>query len=89
MKLIIKREGDLQDIPFGTGDMSRFLEEWLRTEKCGLDGVVGRCSTLHQQGCSLTGLHDLLESGNKEGLLALHVSLHARKTLNRKPNVLK
>ena len=31
--------------------------------------------------------HLVLESGNKEGLLALHVSLHARKTLNRKPNV--
>ena len=29
----------------------------------------------------------MLESGNKVGLLALHVSLHARKTLNRKPNV--
>ena len=29
----------------------------------------------------------LLESGNKEGRLALHVSLNARKTLNRKPNV--
>ena len=29
----------------------------------------------------------MLESGNKEGLLVLHVSLHARKTLNRKPNV--
>ena len=41
VKLIIKREGDLQDIPFGTGDMSRFFEEWLRTGKCGLDGVVG------------------------------------------------
>ena len=41
MKLIIKREGDLQDIPFGTGDMSGFLEEWLHTGKCGLDGVVG------------------------------------------------
>ena len=24
---------------------------------CGLDGVVGLCSTLHQQGCSLTGPH--------------------------------
>ena len=31
-------------------------------------------------------MQDLLES-DKEGLLALHVSLHARKTLNRKPNV--
>ena len=41
MKLIIKREGDLQDIPFGTGDMPGFIEEWLRTGKCGLDGVVG------------------------------------------------
>ena len=30
---------------------------------------------------------NLLESGTKEGILALHVSLHARKTLNRKPNV--
>ena len=29
----------------------------------------------------------MLESGNKEGLLALHVYLHARKTLNKKPNV--
>ena len=29
----------------------------------------------------------MLESGNKEGLLALPVSLHARKTLNKKPNV--
>ena len=29
----------------------------------------------------------LLENGNKEGLLALHVSLHARKKLNRMPNV--
>ena len=29
----------------------------------------------------------MLESGNKEGLIALHVSLHARKTLNKKPNV--
>ena len=26
--------------------------------------------------------HPLLESNNKEGLLALHVSLHARETLN-------
>ena len=57
MKLIIKREGDLQDIPFGTGDMFGFFEEWLRTGKCGLDGVVGGCSTLHQQGCFLTGPH--------------------------------
>ena len=32
-------------------------------------------------------LEGVLEIGNKEGLLALHVSLHARKTLNRKPNV--
>ena len=55
MKLIIKWEGDLKDIRFGTGDVSGFLEEWLRMEKCGLDGVVGGCSTLHQQGCSLTG----------------------------------
>ena len=30
---------------------------------------------------------NLLESGNNEGLLALHVSLHASKTLNKKPNV--
>ena len=29
----------------------------------------------------------MLESDNKEGLLALHVSLHARKTLNTEPNV--
>ena len=31
--------------------------------------------------------HLVLESGNKEGLLALHMSLHAKKKLNRKPNV--
>ena len=29
----------------------------------------------------------MLESGYKEGLLALHVLLHARKTLNKKSNV--
>ena len=29
----------------------------------------------------------LLESDNKEGFLALHVSLYSRKTLNRKPNI--
>ena len=29
----------------------------------------------------------MLDSGNKDGLLALYVSLHARKTLNKKPNV--
>ena len=40
-ELIIKREGNLQDIPCGTKDMSRFLKEWLRTGKCGLDGVMG------------------------------------------------
>ena len=57
MKLIIKREGGLQDIPFSNGDMSRFLKEWLLMGKRGLDGVVGGCSTLHQQGCSLTGPH--------------------------------
>ena len=31
----------------------------------------------------------LLESDSKEGLLALHVSSHARNTLNMKTNVLK
>ena len=31
----------------------------------------------------------VLESGNKEGLLALHVSLHVRETLNWNPNLLK
>ena len=29
----------------------------------------------------------MLESGNKEGLLALHVSLHAMNSLNRNPSV--
>ena len=32
-------------------------------------------------------MSEVLESDNKEGLLALHVSLHARKTLNMKANV--
>ena len=29
----------------------------------------------------------MLESARKEGIIELDVSLHARKTLNRKPNV--
>ena len=51
------KEG-IPDIPDGTGNMSGFWEKWLCTGKCGLDGVVGGCSTLHQQGCILTGPHD-------------------------------
>ena len=38
--------------------MSEFWEKWLYIGKCGLDGVVGLCSTLHQQGCSLTEPHE-------------------------------
>ena len=39
---LIKGEGIL-NILNGTGNMSGFWEKWLRTGKCGLDGVVGGC----------------------------------------------
>ena len=35
------REKGIPNIPWGTGNMSEFWEEWLRTGKYGLDGVMG------------------------------------------------
>ena len=64
-------------------DGKYFHQGTLQTQFCEVQRQVGVAIE------SLPRWEGVLESGNKESLLALHVFLHARETLNRKPNVLK
>ena len=46
--LIIKREKGIPDIPKGYEEYVRIYQGVALIVTCGLDGVVGLCSTLHQ-----------------------------------------
>ena len=55
--LIIKGKKVFQIYPRDTRNMSVFYSKAALTVTCGIDGVVGLCSTLPQRECSLTGPH--------------------------------
>ena len=56
MIILLKGNG-IPNLPEGYKEYVWIYSEVALIVTCGLDGVVGLCSTLHQQGSSLTGPH--------------------------------